>query len=377
MKKGKQLLFIFISVLLLVTLINSFVYNILYGLRMPIFLALALIIFRYLFGFEKSRFRVTKDVILDTIVFVTIFLLLYYLFGLVSGFARVGNYYSWAAMRDYVLPVAFISVIREILRYNYLVKIGNDKTLLIIGVITFILIEVSNSIYFGSFNSGVQVFKYFALTLLPAISFNAYATYAAKNSGYSSTMIYSLIMGLYPYLIPVIPDGSEYVVSIIKLLLPVIILYRIYLTVKNESDEKISRDYNKKDYISLSVATIVVAVLVYFSSGYFKYYAVAIATGSMSPNIKVGDVVVIKKTDDYENIKVGEIIAYDYHDHLIVHRLINKIEVEGRYYFYSKGDANKDEDNYVIDQEMIIGTTNIKIPYLGLPTVWLNRLREE
>ena len=377
MKKGKQLLFIFISVLLLVTLINSFVYNILYGLRMPIFLALALIIFRYLFGFEKSRFRVTKDVILDTIVFVTIFLLLYYLFGLVSGFARVGNYYSWAAMRDYVLPVAFISVIREILRYNYLVKIGNDKTLLIIGVITFILIEVSNSIYFGSFNSGVQVFKYFALTLLPAISFNAYATYAAKNSGYSSTMIYSLIMGLYPYLIPVIPDGSEYVVSIIKLLLPVIILYRIYLTVKNESDEKISRDYNKKDYISLSVATIVVAVLVYFSSGYFKYYVVAIATGSMSPNIKVGDVVVIKKTDDYENIKVGEIIAYDYHDHLIVHRLINKIEVEGRYYFYSKGDANKDEDNYVIDQEMIIGTTNIKIPYLGLPTVWLNRLREE
>ena len=42
--------------------------------------------------------------------------------------------------------------------------------------------------------------------------------------------------------------------------------------------------------------------------------------------------------------------------------------------FYSKGDANESEDNWVITEDMIIGIVNVKIPYLGLHTVWLNEL---
>ena len=95
----------------------------------------------------------------------------------------------------------------------------------------------------------------------------------------------------------------------------------------------------------------------------------------MTPNILKGDIVVIKKIDgDYSKLKKGQVIAYKYDNVIIVHRLINIIEEKGTYYFYSKGDANEKEDNWVINEDMIIGVVNVKIPYLGLPTVWLNEL---
>ena len=372
MKKSKRDLLIFISVLFFILLINTFIYNFLSGLKMSLFLGLALVVFKFIFGFEKSKFRVTKEVVIDTCVFILIFMLLFYLFGLVINFAKTGNYYTFEGFKNFILPVVFTSIIREILRYNYLTKSGKDKLLIILSIITFILIDISNAFY-----NTMRIFKFFALNLLPAISFNLYATYVSRVAGYKSIIIYSLIMRLYMYLIPIIPDANEYFTSLINFLLPIIILYRAYLTVRNESDETVPRDYNKKDYISLAVSAFIVILLVYFSSGYFKYYAVAIATGSMSPTINRGDVVIIKKTKDYEKIENGKVIAYDYHNHLIVHRLVNKVNVDGKYYFYSKGDANKDEDNYAIEEEMIVGTVSIKIPYLGLPTIWLNELWED
>ena len=377
MKRSKKRLIIFISIFFFIILFNSFVYNELIWLKLSLFLGFTLFIFNLCFGLEKSRFRVTKEVVIDTSVFLFIFLLLIYLLGIVIGYAKVGNYFTLGGMRDYILPAIFTSIIREILRYNYVVKSNNDRLLMILGIVSFTFLDVTNSIYYNGFIDTVHIFKFFSLNLLPALSFNIYATYAAKVSGYRSAIIYSLVIGLYTYVLPIIPDLSEYLTSLVRFLLPIIILYRIILTVKNEDDEKLTRDYNKKDYMSLALAVLITATLVYFSSGYFKYYAIAIATGSMSPTINRGDVVIIKKTTDLDSINIGDVLVYDYHNHLIVHRLTNKIKVDNKYYFYTKGDANKDEDSYAIEEDMVIGTTSIRIPYLGLPTVWLNELREE
>jgi signal peptidase len=147
-------------------------------------------------------------------------------------------------------------------------------------------------------------------------------------------------------------------------------------TIKNETDEEINRDYNKKDYAFLGVGMLIVGILVYFSSGYFAYHAVAIATGSMSPNINRGDIVIIHK-DNYGDIEVGDVIAYDYHQVLVVHRVSKKVKVDDGFYYYSKGDANNNEDNYIIKSDMIEGKVKFRIPYLGMPTVWLNKLWED
>lgn len=377
MKKGEKRLFIFGAIMLLILLFNSFVYNFLSGLTLSLFVGVCLLAFKFIFGFEKSEYRVTKETVLDTLIVVLIFLLAYYLFGLVIGFAKTGNYFSFVGIKNYILPTILTVILREILRYNFIIKSGENKKLFVLSFIVFIFLELTNTIYYGLFNSFVNVFKFVALSLLPAISYNLYATYTTSKSGYRSIIVYALIISLYTYIIPIIPDASEYLVSLVRFLLPVVLLYRIYSTVKNESDERISREYNKRDYITIGVTILIVGVLVYFSSGYFKYHAVAIATGSMSPNINRGDIVIIKKTKKYESIDVGDVIAYEYHNVLVVHRVSRKVKMDRGYIFYSKGDANLNEDNYKIEQDMIEGTVNTRLPYIGMPTVWLNEMWEE
>ena len=40
---------------------------------------------------------------------------------------------------------------------------------------------------------------------------------------------------------------------------------------------------------------LILIMMIYFVSGYFEFYAIAIATGSMVPNINKGDFVIINK----------------------------------------------------------------------------------
>ena len=377
MKKGEKRLLVFGIIILLFLLINSFVYNILAGIYMSIFMAICLVIFKVIFGFEKSRFRVSKEVLLDTLIIVLVFFLGYYLFGLIIGFAKSGNYFTWGGIKNYILPLILTTIFKEILRFNYLTKADKNKKLVLLSFFVFLFVDLANAIYYGNFIDNVHIFKFLALSVLPAISYNLYATYVSMYSGYKSIILYGIVSKLYLYVLPIIPNADEYLTSIINFLLPVLLLYRVYSTIKNENDEKIQRDYNKRDYISIAISAVVVIVLVYFSSGYFTYHAVAIATGSMAPSIKRGDVVIIKKSKDYENMQVGEVFAYEYHNVLVVHRIAKKVKVEGEYYFYSKGDSNDEIDNYIIKQDMIEGIVKARIPLIGMPTVWLNEMWEE
>ena len=134
-------------------------------------------------------------------------------------------------------------------------------------------------------------------------------------------------------------------------------------------------DYSKKRISLLLGSLVFTIVLVYFTSGYFHYHAIAVASGSMNPEIKKGDVVIVEKIDDnYSSLNIGDVIAFKYEKVIIVHRIVNIVKDRGHYYFYTKGDANKKEDNFSIKEDMIEGKVNVKIPLIGLPTVWLNEL---
>ncbi len=375
MKKGYKRLLIFQIVVIILLLLNSFVLSILRDYTMFVFILILIFLFKIFFGFEKDRHRYIKDIILDEFIFLLTFFLLYYLSGLIFSFARTTNYYTIKGIFGYVLPLILNILAKEYFRYEMLQKSEGNKLLIVLSVILFILVDITNPIYYGSFNSNYQFFVFIALTVLPAISENLALTYINTKIGYKPGMIYLLVTKLYQILLPIVPNPNEYVVSVIRLIIPCIFAYRVYLFFKKEKDERIDRDYNKKKFGSLIIPTLIVVFLVYITSGYFHYHAVAIASGSMTPNIRKGDVVVIEKLDGkFDTLKVGDVVAYNYGKIIIVHRLVDIVKVENEYYFYTKGDANTDVDNWPVTEEMMIGTVNIKVPYIGLPTVWLNEL---
>lgn len=77
-------------------------------------------------------------------------------------------------------------------------------------------------------------------------------------------------------------------------------------------------------------------------------YIFQVATGSMTPEYKIGDIIVVKKTSP-SSIKVGDDVTYlgaadSVKDLIITHRVIETRVLNNKHYFTTKGIANEVED---------------------------------
>ena len=113
---------IFLIMLLLILGINSMFYNFLSNYYMIAFLIIVLVIFKIFFGFEKDRHRYVKDIILNFVIYLLTFFILYYLSGLIITFARSGNYYTLSGFINYTFRLFCYIVLREYLRFQFLNK---------------------------------------------------------------------------------------------------------------------------------------------------------------------------------------------------------------------------------------------------------------
>lgn len=375
MRTGHKKLLVFEIMILTVLLINSFVSNILSNYYMPIFLLATLILFRIAFGYTRPTKRYVKDIIFDIVILLIIFFILFYILGIFIGYARIDNYLTWYGFKTFIFPLVFTLILRELLRYQIISKCDDNKILIIATVILFIIFEISNTLYFSDLKSGYGIFIFIAMYLLPAISTSISCTYISKKIGYKPVLLYLFVIELYQYIIPIIPNPDKYLTSVIHLVLPIVLLLRVMRFFKFEEDEVQDSRAKKSSPIGIVISAMLIITIVYFTSGYFKYYAVAVATGSMEPNIKVGDIVIIEQMKkDYDKLEIGDVLAFKYNGVIVVHRIVNKIKKGDEYFFYTKGDNNGAQDNYVISPDSIVGVVNHKIDYLGLPTVWLNNL---
>lgn len=375
MKRGYKRLLIFEISIMIILFLNSFVSSILSSNLKIVFLILILLIFKFLFGFEKDRHRYTKSVCMEIIIYLLVYFILYYLFGLLVGFVRTTNLLNFNGVIKVILPFVITIILQEILRYMVLTKSEGSKFLIVTTCITFVLLDLVGTYSLSTFSTAYSTFTFIAVYLLPSISKNVFCSYISIKSGYKPSILYLLIVGSYSFFVPIMPNPNVYFYSIIELIIPMIFFYCLYRFFKNDRDEDVVRKTQKEKAFGLILPTLVVLFLVYITSGYFHYHAIAIASGSMEPVISKGDVVIVEKLDKkFEYLKIGQVIAYKKDGIIVVHRLYNMVKVEGEYFFYTKGDANDFVDNYKITEDMVIGTVDIKVPYIGYPTVWLNNL---
>ena len=378
--KSYKKIFIFESIMLLVLILNVCNTNILKLYRLPIFLLIADFLFFLILGFEKDNKRLKKEVTFEVFICTIIFLLFYYIFGVFISFAYTDDYLTIYGIEKIILPLLLTIVFKEDLRKSLLTKCGDSKFLMIYTVLIFILIDISSSLSIIKINDSYNIFLFIALTLLPSISRNIFATYISKNVGTEPIILYLIIITLYEYIIPIVPNPNRYLKSIIDFIIPIIMLVRVIKVVDKYSDKdyEIERNYNKLRVAYLIIPIFITSLVVYLVSGYFKYYAIAIASGSMKPVFDRGYVVVVEqvgaKYDNYDKLQNGEIIAFKTEKEIVVHRIIKKIETKDEVIYYTKGDANPKEDNYAIKRENIVGIVRFKVPFIGYPTIWLSEI---
>lgn len=97
----------------------------------------------------------------------------------------------------------------------------------------------------------------------------------------------------------------------------------------------------------------------------FGYSAYIVASGSMQPEIEVGDVIVITKSDE-EEIEVGDVVTFiDANGNVVTHRITQIMINDGVRNYVTKGDYNGSEDVGLITYKDIRGKFSFKISQAG------------
>lgn len=376
MKKGYIKLLLICTFLILSLAVNA-AFNILNVYTLIIFLTFNIFITLVLTKYEKDRFRYKKDIILTIIIYSFFYLILSYLSGLIIGFNSTGYSLKIMNILKNIVPALFTIILIEFLRYMLLVKGSTYKSILALCIIISVMLDISLSLRAFDFTLATDIVKFSVMILLPSISKNFLLTYIVYKVGYVPSIIYRLIFEISAYILPIFPAFGIYIGSVLNILFPAFLMYVIYKSYlsleRKKEDPKKSNVFKNIGIISSSILLLVIVIL---TCGWFKYFILTIGSGSMTPNINKGDLVVVRKLkkEELKKLKVGDVLIFKYKEITVVHRIVKIDQASRGYVFYTKGDFNEAEDNYPIEEKMVIGTTKTRVRYIGYPTVLLNEL---
>jgi len=86
-----------------------------------------------------------------------------------------------------------------------------------------------------------------------------------------------------------------------------------------------------------------------------------VMSGSMSPTLKPGDLILVKQTSPAA-VEMDDIVTVKYETRVFTHRVFEKKFEDGIYLFKTKGDANEDPDPSWWNASQIMGKTVFVIP---------------
>lgn len=324
-----------------------------------------------IFGVKKSNFRYQKDLLFSVVICILSYFFITYLSGVFFGFRRNIFRFSLDTLSTFLVSIVCIGIVTEIIRYLLLQRYKNKNGEIYLLYFFFVFIDIIPQIMNSNFSNFEALLGTFGLVILPIIFENILFCYLSLKVGYRSNILYKVIMRGYIYFIPLIPNYTDYLLSIIKIVFPILILCILYRQFQDKREVKIQR--NSKIHKLWIVPIFLLLLVVGLASGYFKYFALTIGSMSMSPTIEKGDILVIEKTKNLSRIPEGSILAFNHDGKIIIHRVIKKITKEDQsIHFQTQGDYNETADNYLVSINEVIGVARLKIKYLGLPTVWLN-----
>ena len=275
-----------------------------------------------------------------------------------------------------IIFVGSVIVGKELIR-NYLVhsftKEENYAVFILIALlITLVGFPISKYLRLESLQ---DVVKFSAEHFIPEFAHNIFATYLAFLGGPLATIIYLGIIQGFHWFSPVLPDLGGLTVALIDILCPIFFLMSLQ-TVYFSTIKRARESYDSKENpFGWAVSIVVSILLIWFTVGVFPVYPSVIATGSMEPMIKPGDIILVRKVskiDDIKNLKIGDVIQFRQDRILISHRIMDITpDKEHGLSFKTKGDNNSASDPDPVKPQDIKGTIVYTIPKAGWPTLVL------
>lgn len=317
-----------------------------------------------------------KEVSFCVIVTTLIYFAIYFCMGYVKGFAHNPYDYTLKGIINNLWIFVPTVIVKEYVRY-YMINNSSQKRILLNALLISILFTLIDlNIYkFGSyFSSSLNAFEFVIQTLIPSLITNLYLTYISYYASYKAALIYTFIPQFLMYVLPILPDLDLATISLLNSIIPFFsYIYINYLI--NKLDKTLDRRDNKTVGIKGWILMILFIIfMVLFGLGVFNVKPLVIASNSMLPKIRKGDIVIIKDID-VNKIKKGDVIRYKMDGYYVVHRVVLiRTDEKGKREFVTKGDNNNDVDLFSVKEYQVDGIVKLDIPYLGYPTLIFSKI---
>ena len=242
---------------------------------------------------------------------------------------------------------------------------GRNNTLVIAFVaLLFTVIMIPTSRFTG-IGGGEGTVTFLGATCLPLLAQNLLASCLVFLAGPLPAMAYLGSLLAFEWFCPILPDLPPMTTALVGTIAPLMgfLFIQRFLLPEYAEARRPERRRASLGIGWMGVAIISVGII-WFSSGLFPIWPTVIYSGSMSPKLEVGDVVMLTETSP-EAIKIGDIIEFRTEDSSFIHRVVDIYDEGGQRLFITKGDANDSPDSDPVLPGQITGKVVFTAPKVG------------
>lgn len=240
-------------------------------------------------------------------------------------------------------------------------------------VVLFSLAEINYG-KLGLLNTAQSLSIYLASDAAPIFAENILFTVLVSSAGPWAAILYAAITQIFTRTFPFLPSLPWLATSAIGVCFPILYALRVADQTRLLAQDRCLRHTERNGiyYCALGLSVL----FSWFSVGVFPVYPSVVLTGSMEPMIYPGDMVLIQKAAEEEDIyalQEGDVINFKRDNITITHRIlsINRDEA-GNITFQTKGDNNQSPDVQLVAPGDVKGQIIKVVPKVGYPALLLS-----
>ena len=379
MRREKLEIYLFELIMIIFLFFILFASSIINRIVLSLILVAYCMISYFLFRRRSIKSIYEKKTLILMIIFGLFYVSIFYLLGLFFGFEKNKYFFNIKNIVNVFIPTTITIIVSELIRKKYMSqdtvlvykgKKFNPSWYLILVMMVLIDLLVNVGIYDISIMDDFLLVTGFIL--FASISWNLLFNYIVTRYGEKGIIAYRLIITLPLYMFPVIPKVYILMRSFLRMFIP-LVLFIFFESIYKKKNFAALRDKRNRNIIITSITFVLLTLYIMLISCQFKYGLIVIGSKSMTGTIDKGDAVLFEKYEGQE-LEKGQIIIFEYNGIKTVHRIVDIKNVNGEVWYITRGDANKNNDSEYRRVDDIEGIVNIKIKYIGKPTLWFRSL---
>ncbi len=329
----------------------------------------------------RSAIIASRKIREGTLIYVSllagVYLVLWWISGYADGFGYSPYSHSvFSIMKNIVLFGGIIAAQEYTRAYILRYDDSNKHWMTIVAAFSFFAYSLNFAKVQDAFSNWSTLFQCIGGTLLPGICTVVFLTWISKMAGFLPPLIFRLVPEAAQWLLPAYPKSGWQTNMMLGAAFTVFAMIAMQQSGFADRIRKGRRKIRKKTRTNPYAWTgllVFMALVFSFSLGLLPVRPMVIATGSMLPVIRPGDMVILQNTDA-KTLKVGDVIAYQTHGYQIVHRIMTiQSSAKGNSYIL-KGDNNDSPDTSAVQESQIVGKVVQIIPYVGLLSLTVQKI---